>query len=538
MASRLYAAVVALLLLLAGGVDASWKPISHDTQAVCDTLLAEYPDKLAWDPLGPHGGRTLGRAAAYNAANLDYWNAASSLNRAACAFFPAATDEVAFAVRTLNRYGSAPFALKAGGHNPNLGFSSVGGGVLIAFRPNFQTATPSPDGASVEIGAGCKWEDVYGALQPLGKTVTGGRLGDVGTTGLILGGGLSYLSAQHGFACDNVLNFETVLANGTVANANATSNPDLYYALCGGGNRYAVVTKTTMEVFESGVNGQVWGGVRTYTEDKHAAVLGAVARFTSENADPKAAIIPTFDFAGVLVLDVPVILVTFFYDDVAVPAGVFDAFDAIRSLSDDTGVRSFESLTREILAGDYKGLRFRIGVNSFPAMPAANMTDFLVDHWDLVKRRATRAAVSEPLDFKIIAFAVQPMPAIIARASRARNGGNALGLDPDHGDRVWIEYDLAWANPVCDAKCTEWIASMVQEAHDLHVQKYSGIYPTNYKSGDLKTISYNPIFMNDALDTQPVLQSYGEQNRARLMAIQSAYDPHGFLMTRQNGPAF
>ena len=44
--------------------------------------------------------------------------------------------------------------------------------------------------------------------------------------------------------------------------------------------------------------------------------------------------------------------------------------------------------------------------------------------------------------------------------------------------------------------------------------------------------------MNDALDTQPVLKSYGEQNRARLMSIQSEYDPHGFFMDRQNGPAF
>lgn len=44
--------------------------------------------------------------------------------------------------------------------------------------------------------------------------------------------------------------------------------------------------------------------------------------------------------------------------------------------------------------------------------------------------------------------------------------------------------------------------------------------------------------MNDAHDTQPVLKSYGEQNHARLMAAQSAYDPEGFFMDRQNGPTF
>jgi hypothetical protein len=70
-------------------------------------------------------------------------------------------------------------------------------GILIAFRPNSQYVIPAADGKSVEIGSGCKWEDVYRTLEPLGKTVVGGRFGDVGVTGLTLGGGFSYLSAQH-----------------------------------------------------------------------------------------------------------------------------------------------------------------------------------------------------------------------------------------------------------------------------------------------------------------------------------------------------
>lgn len=194
--ARLLALLLPLLALLVDSIQATYWP-SNDTRAVCDALAKEYSQKLVWDPLGPFGIKTVLNSGIYTSANLDYWNAASSLNRASCAFFPSTTEEVAFAVQELNKYQSVKFALKSGGHNPNLGFSSVDGGVLIAFRPNFQTATPSADGKTVVIGAGCKWEDVYGTLQPLGKTVTGGRLGDVGTTGLTLGGGLSYLSAQH-----------------------------------------------------------------------------------------------------------------------------------------------------------------------------------------------------------------------------------------------------------------------------------------------------------------------------------------------------
>lgn len=62
--------------------------------------------------------------------------------------------------------------------------------------------------------------------------------GDVGVGGLLLGGGLSFLSTQYGLACDNVVNYEVVLANASIVNANATSYPDLFWALKGGGNQF------------------------------------------------------------------------------------------------------------------------------------------------------------------------------------------------------------------------------------------------------------------------------------------------------------
>lgn len=186
-----------LLMLAAGlsGLAQAW--VTRDTLSVCTSIYDEFPDKLVWDPLGPKGLLTILSSGKYNTAINDYWNAASNLNRPACAFFPGNAQDVSFAVNALNEYPSVKFALKGGGHNPNLGFSSVKEGVLFAFRPNSQYAIPSADGKTIDVGAGCKWEDVYGALAPLGKTVTGGRLGDVGAMGLTLGGGLSYLSGQH-----------------------------------------------------------------------------------------------------------------------------------------------------------------------------------------------------------------------------------------------------------------------------------------------------------------------------------------------------
>ena len=72
--------------------------------------------------------------------------------------------------------------------------------------------------------------------------------GDVGVGGLLLGGGVSFLSAQFGFACDNVLNYEVVLADGSIVNANATSNTDLFWALKGGGNQFGRSCSTSIIV--------------------------------------------------------------------------------------------------------------------------------------------------------------------------------------------------------------------------------------------------------------------------------------------------
>lgn len=90
-------------------------------------------------------------------------------------------------------------------------------------------------------------------------------------------------------------NFEVVLADGTVANANRTSHPDLWWALRGGGNQFAIVTRVTLQAHPEGQNGQVWGGLRLYPSSANKALFKAVTDFTRANTDPKAAVIPTFE---------------------------------------------------------------------------------------------------------------------------------------------------------------------------------------------------------------------------------------------------
>jgi FAD/FMN-containing dehydrogenase len=201
----------------------------------------------------------------YLDAKNHYWDTANTDLTPACVVFPTSAAEASYVVHVLLEYPTVPFAVKSGGHNSNVGFSSVNWGVLISFS-HLNSTTLSSDQATADVGPGARWENVISSLEPYGLAAVGGRLGkyqttcvkiipltilgDVGVGGLLLGGGLSFLSAQHGLACDNVVNYEIVLANSTIVSANENSNTDIFWALKGGGNQFGK-SKTELSYYPS-----------------------------------------------------------------------------------------------------------------------------------------------------------------------------------------------------------------------------------------------------------------------------------------------
>ncbi len=89
-------------------------------------------------------------------------------------------------------------------------------------------------------------------------TVVGGRLSTIGVPGLLLAGGINFYGNQYGFSCDLVVNHEVVLADGSIVNANSTSNSDLFWALKGGSSNFGIVTRSDLKTIPSK---QVWAGV-------------------------------------------------------------------------------------------------------------------------------------------------------------------------------------------------------------------------------------------------------------------------------------
>jgi FAD/FMN-containing dehydrogenase len=178
------------------------------------------------------------------------WWAANNRLHPWCFVLPYNTQELSTAVQALANAGSGAgdwhIAVRSGGHS-YAGSNSITNGITIDLSMmNSSSYNPVTKLASIEPGG--KWKNVYAdLLRTANVTVTGGRDGDVGVGGFLLGGGNSFYTARTGWGCDTVVNFEVVLANGTIVNANATENPDLWKALKGGSLNFGIVSRFDVE---------------------------------------------------------------------------------------------------------------------------------------------------------------------------------------------------------------------------------------------------------------------------------------------------
>ena len=99
-----------------------------------------------------------------------------------------------------------------------------------------------PEARRVTCGGGATWGDVDAATQQHGLATPGGVISHTGVAGLALGGGVGWLTKAAGLSCDNLLGAEVVTADGRIVRASAKENPDLFWALTGGGGNFGIVT--------------------------------------------------------------------------------------------------------------------------------------------------------------------------------------------------------------------------------------------------------------------------------------------------------
>jgi hypothetical protein len=167
-----------------------------------------------------------------------------------------------------------PLAVRGGGHN-GAGLGTVDDGVVIDLSL-LKDVEVDPRARTVRAGGGSTWGEVDRATGEHGLATPSGIISTTGVGGLTLGGGLGHLTRKYGLAIDNLLEADLVLANGERLRASADENPDLYWAIRGGGGNFGVVTSFLFRVHEVGT---VIGGPTFWPVELGAEVLSVYREF-------------------------------------------------------------------------------------------------------------------------------------------------------------------------------------------------------------------------------------------------------------------
>jgi FAD/FMN-containing dehydrogenase len=174
------------------------------------------------------------------------WNLAID-QRPAKVAQPGNPEEVASVVRYAHENGLR-VAVQAAGHSAG-GLAGVGEDTLLLKTGRMAGAEIDAANRWARVDAGAKWQDVSALASPPGLAALSGSSAEVGVVGYTLGGGHGWLARQHGLACNSVVAAEVVTADGQLVRADGESEPDLFWALRGGGGSFGVVTALEFELY-------------------------------------------------------------------------------------------------------------------------------------------------------------------------------------------------------------------------------------------------------------------------------------------------
>ncbi|OSS44887.1 hypothetical protein B5807_09374 [Epicoccum nigrum] len=460
-------------------------------QPCCDTLTASTISELVTYP----------SQLAYNASIASYFDGKSRLTPN-CIVQPKTAEDVSTIIKVLTAEElSVPcrFAVRSGGHTPIPGSNNVDDGVTIdLLYMNSTTYNAETQIASVKPAA--RWGSVYQTLEPLGRMVAGGRGSTVGVGGFLLGGGISHYAPRVGLSCDNVVNFQVVLADGSIVNANKTSNADLFRALKGGSSNFGIVTRYDMETFG---NEDLWGGIVTYpasTADHHFKAL--VNFGLNPDRDPNAALIVFQGYSTASPTDV--VRAAFDYTrPVTRPDAYKEFFEVATNISDTTKIQPMSAIAAEFGSDTTKRVQFRT-------------LSFKIDLATIQETARLYKIVITELQAKASGqWRVSCLHQVWATSYTANStvrGGNVLGMERYIENFIMYQSYLSWS----EAKDDELFIGLGKMLTD-GIQKFT----------TEKGTAVDYLYLNYADKDQDPLMGYGDDQVAFMRVVASKYDPTG-----------
>ncbi|KAH7028948.1 uncharacterized protein B0I36DRAFT_290213 [Microdochium trichocladiopsis] len=436
----------------------------------------------------------------YAGRQSSFWSVSAQQLSPAAIVLPDNANEVASIVKSLVAAGQ-PFAARSGGHTNWAGSNNIDGGVTIDLS-QIRHVRVSEDKQTADIGPGGKWREVYAELDKHGLAVAGGREGNVGVAGLILGGGNTFFTARRGFACDNVVEYQVVLASGEIVTASKHSNEDLFCALKGGSNNFGIVTNFKMAAIPCS---KVWGGMSFLPKATIPAAIDALVDFVPNVAsDDGSNLVCIFthmpDFKDVVVA-------TFYANVDAVESPpIYKKWLEIPRIMDMIKMTSIKEMAFEynIPAGHHV-LWFTLCFKNDATIvtKAVDLHEILVEQLKTV----------DPEGGFTTQCLFQPLPKLFGQRG-AEAGGNVMGIENQSSDGLLWLATAMMKTAEHEAQARPLVEKWVQDVKDFAASNVEeGVLPWTY--------------LNYADPTQAVLASYGAGNVQKIRDAAAKYDPEG-----------
>jgi FAD/FMN-containing dehydrogenase len=190
---------------------------------------------------------------------------------------PTSAHDVAAGVGFARDHGLL-LSIKGGGHN--IAGTSIAEGGLTLDLSGMRQVVVDPEARLAQVGPGCLLGEVDQATRAHGLATVLGFVSETGVAGLTLGGGFGYLTRRFGWTVDNLAEVEVVGADGQLRTANRDENPELFWALRGGGGNFGVVTRFTFRLHQVGPT--ITGGLTIWSAERAADVLAAYRELTEQ----------------------------------------------------------------------------------------------------------------------------------------------------------------------------------------------------------------------------------------------------------------
>jgi FAD/FMN-containing dehydrogenase len=408
----------------------------------------------------------------------------------------AATSDVVAAVNFARERGLI-IAVRCGAHSTP-GYSTCDAGVVIDLR-GLNHVSVDAQARTARVGGGAIWSELDAATQEHGLAVTGGRVSDTGVGGLALGSGSGWLERMYGYTAESMVSAQVVTATGEVVTASASENPELFFALRGGGGNFGVVTEFEFDLHPVGPimaggmllwpraqAGEVIRFYREFIAEAPQQVGGGVALLTA----------PPEPFVPAELQGQPAVGVVYCY--VGSPEEGLAAAAPLREFGapavDLIQPMPYVALQTMLDAGNPTGIREYFKVDWLRDLP-----DEAID---------TVVAQGEKL------------PAPFGQLILAPLGGAARGSRADvalaAADAPWMYFCLSmWMDPTQDEGNRDWARGFAAAMQRFGVGRAFANFIEPDEGGRLRA-------------------SYGEQKYARLVEAKRHWDPDNLFRLNQN----